>query len=51
MPIKEGFTDKILAENIAELVRSGKPQQQAIAIAKDTQRKALEKMKSRRERS
>ena len=33
MPLKEGKTDKIVKANIAELIRSGTPRQQAIAIA------------------
>jgi hypothetical protein len=33
MPLMKGSTDQIISENIATLVREGKPQQQAIAIA------------------
>ena len=33
MPLKKGKSDKIIKANIAELIKSGKPRQQAIAIA------------------
>lgn len=33
MPLKHGKSQKILSENIAELVRAGHPQDQAAAIA------------------
>lgn len=33
MPLMKGSTDQIISENIATLVREGKPQSQAIAIA------------------
>ena len=33
MPLKKGKSDKIVNANIAELIRSGTPRQQAIAIA------------------
>ena len=33
MPLKKGKSDKIVKANIAELIRSGTPRQQAIAIA------------------
>jgi len=33
MPLKHGSSKKVLSENIAELVRSGYPQKQAVAIA------------------
>ena len=31
MPLKKGKSDKVVSENISELVRSGKPRRQAIA--------------------
>ena len=36
MPIKKGKSRKVVSENISELVRSGKPRNQAVAIAMDS---------------
>ena len=33
MPLQSGKSDKVVSANIAELVKSGRPQKQAIAIA------------------
>jgi hypothetical protein len=33
MPLKKGHSDKTVSSNIKELVHSGRPQKQAIAIA------------------
>jgi hypothetical protein len=35
MPLKKGKNKQVISENIAELVHSGRPQKQAIAIAMD----------------
>ena len=33
MPLKTGASDKVVGQNISELMHSGRPQKQAIAIA------------------
>lgn len=33
MPLKRGKSRKVVSDNISELVKSGKPRRQAIAIA------------------
>lgn len=33
MPLKKGSSKKVVSQNIAELIRSGRPQKQAVAIA------------------
>ncbi len=33
MPLKSGKSDKAVSENISELIKTGRPRKQAIAIA------------------
>ena len=40
MPVKKGKSKETISENISELVHSGRPQAQAIAIALDTARRS-----------
>lgn len=45
MPLKKGKSKKVISENIAELIRSGRPKDQAAAIAMDKAGKAKKKRK------
>lgn len=43
MPLKQGKSKKTFEENLKELIKAGKPQKQAVAIAYDVKRKAAKK--------
>jgi hypothetical protein len=47
MPLKKGSSKKVLSENIATEIRSGKPKKQAIAIAFSESRRSKNKKKAR----
>jgi len=43
MPLKKGSGKKVISANIRELMASGRPQKQAVAIALDEAHKARKK--------
>lgn len=46
--MKLGYSAKTVSENISELMKSGKEQKQAVAIALAKKREALKKWKDKR---
>jgi hypothetical protein len=48
MPLMKSITDKAFRYNVAEMVKAGHPQKQALAAAYRTQRAAKSKSKPRR---
>jgi pyrimidine operon attenuation protein/uracil phosphoribosyltransferase len=47
MPLIEGHDAKTVSANIKELMKSGRPQKQAIAIAMDEARRSKKKTKGK----
>ena len=50
MPLKRGKSKDVISANIAELVKSGRPQKQAVAIAYSQARKSGGKFGKRKKR-
>ena len=48
MPLRKGKSKETVSSNISELVHSGRPQKQAVAIALDTARRSGAKIPKKR---
>ena len=48
MPLQKGSSNAVVSSNIKELIASGRPQKQAVAIALDRAGRARKKVKQRR---
>lgn len=48
MPLQQGSSKKVISSNISELMHSGRPQKQAIAIAMSKSGKSKKKKRSNR---
>ena len=51
MPLKKGKSQEVVGENIKELIKSGRPKDQAIAIALDKARGKSDAVQKSRTRS
>ncbi len=49
--MKEGYSEKIISQNIAELRRSGKPRDQSVAIAYSKARDAAKRITDKNRRA
>ena len=47
MPLKKGKSKKVVSENVSELIHSGRPKNQAIAIAFSEANKSKNKKKKK----
>ena len=45
MPLKRGSSQKVISQNIAELIKSGRKKDQAVAISYDKARKSKKRGK------
>ena len=48
MPLKKGKSREVISENIRELIHTGRPQKQAIAIALSEARRSGKKKRKRK---
>ena len=48
MPLKKGYSQKTVSENIKEMIKSGHPQKQAIAASLAVKKEALKAWKNKR---
>jgi hypothetical protein len=48
MPLKTGKSDKVIGQNISEMMKSGYPQKQAIAASLAKQKESIKAWKKKR---
>jgi hypothetical protein len=46
-PLKKGKSKRVVSENIEELIRSGRPRDQAVAISLETARRVQEERRGK----